>query len=155
AGGATASRTFSVIINSAPALGTLAPSQWTAQVSGYPGAIPVSGGTTPLTIASQANLPPGLGATVTGTSITFTGVPTTTGTYGNVQLTVRDAAGATAGGTFSITINAPAPGSMLTIAGTGVPGYNGDGGAANLATLYQPWSVAVDAGGNVYIADFY
>ncbi len=155
AGGATASRTFSITINAAPALGTLAPTQWTAQVSGYTGAIPVSGGTTPLTIASQANLPPGLSATITGTSVTFTGIPTTVGTYGNIQLTVRDAAGATASGTFSITINAPAPGSMLTIAGTGLSGYSGDGAAANLARLNQPQSVAVDSSGNVYIADFY
>jgi hypothetical protein len=124
-------------------------------VSGYTGAIPISGGTGPLTILSQANLPPGLAATVTGTNITFTGIPTTVGTYSNIQLTVGDAAGASVSGTFSITINAPAPGSILTIAGTGVPGYSGDGGAANLAKLYEPWSVAVDGSGNVFIADFY
>ncbi len=155
AGGNTASRTFSITVNAPPALGSLSPTQWTAEVSGYTGAIPISGGTGPFTILSQANLPPGLTATVTGTNITFTGIPTTVGTYGNIQLTVGDAAGATVSGTFGITINAPAPGSILTIAGTGVPGYSGDGGAANLAKLYEPWSVAVDGSGNIYIADFY
>jgi Putative Ig domain/NHL repeat len=155
AGGNTASRTFSITINSPPALGALSPTQWTAGVTGYTGAIPVNGGTGPLTLVTQANLPPGLSATVTGTNITFTGIPTTVGTYGNVQLTVVDAAGASASGTFGITINAPAPGSILTVAGTGLSGYSGDGGPANLARLYQPWSVAVDGSGNVFIADFY
>ena len=41
---------------------------------------------------------------------------------------------------------------ITTTAGTGTPGYNGDG-LANGATLYYPTGVAVDGGGNVYIAD--
>jgi sugar lactone lactonase YvrE len=153
ASGNTATSTFSITINAQPVLGTLAPTQWTAEVSGYTGAIPVSGGTAPLTVVSQANLPPGLSATISGTNVVFTGIPTTAGSYSNVQLTVQDAAGAAIGGTFSITINAPAPGSILTVAGTGTAGYSGDGGAANLAMLYQPRAVAVDASGNVFIAD--
>lgn len=46
-------------------------------------------------------------------------------------------------------------GVITTIAGTGTPGFSGDGGAATSAKLYQPFSVAVDASGNVYIADTY
>jgi hypothetical protein len=153
AGGNRASRTFSIAINATPTLGTLSPTQWTAEVTGYTGAIPISGGTGPLVVSAQANLPPGLNAIVSGTKVTFTGIPTTPGTYGNVQLTVRDAAGVTASGTFSITVNAPAPGSILTIAGTGSGGYNGDGQPANLALLAGPRGVATDAAGNVYIAD--
>ena len=44
-------------------------------------------------------------------------------------------------------------GIVTTLAGNGNPGYSGDGGPANLAHLNQPRGVAVDAGGNVYIAD--
>jgi len=48
-------------------------------------------------------------------------------------------------------------GIITTIAGTGTPpnnwGYNGDGIAATSATLTHPTGVAVDASGNVYIAD--
>ncbi len=155
-GAPQASRTYTITINAAPALGTLSYAQWIAGVPGYIGTIPVSGGTTPgLTLVSQANLPPGLTATLRGTSITFTGIPTTTGTYGNVQFTVRDGAGATASGTYSITINAPSPGSILTFAGGSYPGYGGDGGPANLAGLYYPAGVAVDGNGNVFIADSY
>jgi uncharacterized protein (TIGR03437 family) len=44
-------------------------------------------------------------------------------------------------------------GTLSTIAGTGYPSYYGDGGPAAGATLYFPHDVAVDASGNVYIAD--
>lgn len=44
-------------------------------------------------------------------------------------------------------------GVIHTIAGTGVPGYNGDGGQAAWAWLNDPEDVAVDASGNVYVAD--
>ncbi|HEY3839663.1 MAG TPA: putative Ig domain-containing protein, partial [Bryobacteraceae bacterium] len=47
-----------------------------------------------------------------------------------------------------------APGGQITlIAGTGIPGAFGDGGLATVAQLNQPSGVAVDASGNVYIAD--
>ncbi len=42
---------------------------------------------------------------------------------------------------------------IATIAGTGVKGYSGDGGLATAATLNNPRGLAVDAAGNVYIAD--
>jgi len=42
---------------------------------------------------------------------------------------------------------------ITTIAGTAIAGYSGDGGAATLAQLKSPLDVAVDAAGNVYIAD--
>jgi sugar lactone lactonase YvrE len=44
-------------------------------------------------------------------------------------------------------------GVITTIAGTGIEGYSGDGGAATSAQLDTPSGVAVDASGNVYIAD--
>ncbi|MES2704781.1 MAG: T9SS type A sorting domain-containing protein [Bacteroidota bacterium] len=42
-----------------------------------------------------------------------------------------------------------------TFAGTGTAGYNGDGGAATGKQLNGPYSVAVDAAGNVYVVDFF
>jgi sugar lactone lactonase YvrE len=42
-----------------------------------------------------------------------------------------------------------------TIAGNGTGGYGGDGGSAINAELNGPGDMAVDAGGNVYIADAY
>jgi sugar lactone lactonase YvrE len=44
-------------------------------------------------------------------------------------------------------------GTILTVAGTGVAGFSGDGGMAAKAELNNPLSVAVDAVGNLYIAD--
>jgi sugar lactone lactonase YvrE len=44
-------------------------------------------------------------------------------------------------------------GIITTVAGDGAREYKGDGGLATSAGLYDPNSVAVDASGNVYIAD--
>ena len=44
-------------------------------------------------------------------------------------------------------------GNITTIAGTGVAGYNGDGGPATSALLHGPIGVAEDAEGNIYISD--
>ena len=44
-------------------------------------------------------------------------------------------------------------GVITTVAGTGVRGFGGDGGQAVAARLANPSGVAVDSGGNLYIAD--
>ncbi len=49
-------------------------------------------------------------------------------------------------------VNASA-GQIKTVAGNGEGSYNGDGGAAAGAELYDPTSVAVDAAGDLFIAD--
>jgi trimeric autotransporter adhesin len=44
-------------------------------------------------------------------------------------------------------------GTITTVAGSGTYGYSGDGGPATSAGLDEPRAVAVDAAGNLYIAD--
>jgi sugar lactone lactonase YvrE len=44
-------------------------------------------------------------------------------------------------------------GVLTVVAGNGTPGFSGDKGAAASAQLDQPYGVAVDAAGDVYIAD--
>ena len=46
-----------------------------------------------------------------------------------------------------------ASGTITTIAGNGPGTFGGDGGPAHLAQLSNPWDVAVDGSGNLYIAD--
>ncbi|HEV3513058.1 MAG TPA: choice-of-anchor D domain-containing protein [Candidatus Sulfotelmatobacter sp.] len=46
-------------------------------------------------------------------------------------------------------------GVVNTYAGTGTPGFTGDGGAATSAELNYPSGVARDSSGNIYIADYY
>ena len=45
-------------------------------------------------------------------------------------------------------------GNIHTYAGSDVNGYSGDGGVAALATLYQPFGIAVDSSGNLYISQY-
>lgn len=44
-------------------------------------------------------------------------------------------------------------GTISTIAGTGVPGYSGDGGPADKAQFTSPYAIAVDPSNNVYVSD--
>ena len=48
-----------------------------------------------------------------------------------------------------------ADGTISTIAGNGIQGYSGDGGAAITAQLAFPTAVALDSVGNLYIADYF
>ena len=48
-----------------------------------------------------------------------------------------------------------ATGVITTVAGNGTAGYSGDGGPATAAKLAYPSGVAVDAAGNLFIADTY
>src|SRR5207247_899789 len=49
---------------------------------------------------------------------------------------------------------AAATGIITTVAGNGSPAFAGDGGTATSASLDSPTGVALDASGNLYIADF-
>ncbi len=44
-------------------------------------------------------------------------------------------------------------GDIITVAGDGTLGYGGDGGPATSASLDYPWDVALDAAGDLFIAD--
>ena len=76
---------------------------------------------------TATGLPAGLTASLSGNTITLSGTPTATGTYGNIGISITDAAGATASGTFSITINAaPSLGTLTPAQWTvGQAGYTG------------------------------
>jgi trimeric autotransporter adhesin len=46
-------------------------------------------------------------------------------------------------------------GIITTVAGTGAEGYSGDGGLATSAKLFRPSSIAIDASGNIFIAEYF
>jgi sugar lactone lactonase YvrE len=46
-------------------------------------------------------------------------------------------------------------GVITTIAGTGIPGFDGDNGTAEEAQLNKPKGICVDAAGNIFVADTY
>jgi len=78
----------------------------------------------------------------------------------NVSLDYPEGVAANAGGdvfiadTYNNRILLVNPqGQVFDVAGTGDAGYSGDGGQAVQASLNQPTGVAVDAQGNLYIAD--
>lgn len=46
-------------------------------------------------------------------------------------------------------------GIITTVAGTGTPGFSGDGGPATAAKIFGPMGLALDKSGNIYFADNY
>lgn len=45
-------------------------------------------------------------------------------------------------------------GIITTFAGTGSPGFSGDGGPAGSAVLRNPWDIMIDASGNILFSDY-
>lgn len=126
AAGATITKTFSITINATPTINTLSATQWTIGRSGFSGTMSVAGGTGGLTIASSSGLPTGLSLMLSGSTLSFTGTPTATGTF-NGSVTLVDAIGAKVTRTFSITINAaPTIGNLAVTQWTaGKSGFTG------------------------------
>ena len=56
-------------------------------------------------------------------------------------------------GNNSVRMVSVATGLIKTVAGTGMPGFSGDGASATSARLNAPWGVAIGSNGNLYIAD--
>ncbi len=54
---------------------------------------------------------------------------------------------------YSAVVRMDATGALTLVAGTGTPGFSGDNGLATGAQLNFPWGIALDAAGNLYIAD--
>jgi len=107
---------------------------------------------------------------IAGTAWTFsatggsaTQVPLTVGgshTYRTGSADMADLAVDGAGNVFvadqgnSVVLKITAAGALSVVAGTGQPGYSGDGGPATAALLNRPAGVALDIMGNIYIADY-
>jgi uncharacterized protein (TIGR03437 family) len=107
---------------------------------------------------------PGAGGVGTGmiTTVAGTGVVSLTPSFGAASTApmafprgvALDASGSlyfTTG--FSMIRRIDAGGNVQTVAGTGTPGFSGDGVPANTSRLNDPWAMTLDAAGNLYIAD--
>ena len=58
--------------------------------------------------------------------------------------------------TYNYVIRKVSPmGTIATVAGSGSPGYTGDGGLATAAQLSETNGIALDSSGNLYVADTY
>jgi uncharacterized protein (TIGR03437 family) len=106
-------------------------------------------------LAGAASLPTYRIETVAGSSLVGDGGPAALAQIGTIQGIAADHLG-------NIYISDTdhhrvrkinAAGIIVTIAGTGAPGFSGDGAAASVAQLKFPYGLAVDLAGYLYIAD--
>ncbi|OQP60611.1 hypothetical protein A3860_32880 [Niastella vici] len=90
-----------------------------------------------------------------GMASTGDGGPLTAATFKQITRFVPDNAGNFYISDYSAGVvrKVNSAGIITTIAGTGVPGFSGDGGPATSAQLNHPYGVAFDNAGNIYIPD--
>jgi trimeric autotransporter adhesin len=81
------------------------------------------------------------------------GLATSAGLYNPHGVAVDASGNIYIADSFRIRMVTKSTGIITTVAGYGTQGYSGDGGPATSASLMYLWGVAVDASGNIYIAD--
>src|SRR5713226_2363919 len=93
--------------------------------------------------------------TVAGTSEVGDGGPAVDAAMGDAQGVAVDAAGSVfIADTYDHRVRKiTTDGKISTVAGDGSPGFRGDGGPASAARLNNPYGIAIDRAGNLYIAD--
>ena len=99
----------------------------------------------------------GIITTVAGSQWVFRGDggPATSAPLGGMRGVAVDAAGNVyaCDRDNNLVVKISPSGILTVVAGNGIAGFSGDGGAATGASLNEPRGVAVDAAGNLYIAD--
>src|SRR5262249_32821367 len=97
----------------------------------------------------------GLITTVAGGPLGFQAGPALSAPLEQVEGIAVDAAGNlfVADSRNHLVVKISPEGLLTVIAGNGIRGFSGEGGPATSASLWDPGGVAVDAQGNVYIAD--
>ncbi|MCE9637234.1 MAG: putative Ig domain-containing protein [Planctomycetes bacterium] len=103
AAGATAVRTFTIVVNAAITTPTGSLPDWTIGRDYLTRTLTTTDGTDPI-VWSVTNLPPGLRSTPTSRMLTITGVPSAAGSY-DVNVTATDAAGSSASRSIRVNVN--------------------------------------------------
>ncbi len=96
-----------------------------------------------------------LAGTTSGTIAASIPIGTAIGAGYLIRVTSSNPAATGADNGTPLTVSSSSCPIISTVAGTGTAGSTGDGGLATAAKLNNPCGVAVDAAGNVYIADTY
>ena len=115
--GDTATKSYTVVINSPPSITPTSLSNWDADLANYKQSVTGKGGTGSLTfsIESGTSLPTGLSLNISGV---ITGTPTTAGSY-TFLVVVTDSVGDTATQPYTVVIN-----SAPTITPTSLPNWD-------------------------------